>query len=75
MRYDHVASFLVQYTVNSMGRGTVRRRASQRSRQRQQQPGTAVATPATTLLTQSSRRGSDICLEVLPDLTQGNKVQ
>ncbi|KAK3869181.1 hypothetical protein Pcinc_025501 [Petrolisthes cinctipes] len=58
-------------SFNSMGRGTVRRRASQRNRQRQQPPGTAVATPATTLLTHTSRRGSDTCLEVLPDLTQG----
>lgn len=50
-------------TFNSLGRGTVRRRASQRSRR---QPPTTTAT-----LVHTSRRGSDTYLEVLPDLTQG----
>nr|WCO13212.1 transmembrane channel-like protein [Astacus leptodactylus] len=53
-----------RYNVNSLGRGTVRRRASQRSRRCQ--PTTTTAT-----LVHTSRRGSDTYLEVLPDLTQG----
>ncbi|XP_071517218.1 transmembrane channel-like protein 7 isoform X2 [Panulirus ornatus] len=53
-----------RYSVNSIGRGTVRRRASQRSRRCQ--PTTTTAT-----LVHTSRRGSDTYLEVLPDLTQG----
>ncbi|XP_042227010.1 transmembrane channel-like protein 7 isoform X2 [Homarus americanus] len=53
-----------RYNVNSLGRGTVRRRASQRNRRCQ--PTTTTAT-----LVHTSRRGSDTYLEVLPDLTQG----
>ncbi|KAG0719287.1 Transmembrane channel-like protein 7 [Chionoecetes opilio] len=53
-------------TFNSLGRGTVRRRASQRNRRCQQGPTTTTAT-----LVHTSRRGSDTYLEVLPDLTQG----
>ncbi|XP_069973273.1 transmembrane channel-like protein 7 isoform X2 [Penaeus vannamei] len=53
-----------RYNVNSIGRGTVRRRASTRSRRCQ--PATTTAT-----LVHTSRRGSDTYLEVLPDLTQG----
>lgn len=52
-----------RHNVNSLGRGTVRRRASQRSRR---PPPTTTAT-----LVHTSRRGSDTYLEVLPDLTTG----
>ncbi|XP_068215460.1 transmembrane channel-like protein 7 [Palaemon carinicauda] len=51
-------------TFNTLGRGTIRRRASTRSRRCQ--PATTTAT-----LVHTSRRGSDTYLEVLPDLTQG----
>ncbi|XP_064105571.1 transmembrane channel-like protein 7 isoform X3 [Macrobrachium nipponense] len=51
-------------TFNTLGRGTIRRRASTRSRRCQ--PTTTTAT-----LVHTSRRGSDTYLEVLPDLTQG----